>query len=242
MCFSPTADFAAASVLAPIGILTLASARTRNEIPLASVPMIFALHQFVEGFVWLGTEGHVSHGVESFAIYLYLAMAQLLLPIFVPIAIGLIEPVKWRRNLMYAAAVLGGAAALRFALILIDQGAIAYPAAHTMVYKTPTDMGVIGGIAYFTATILTTLISSAKHLRWFGVANIIGVCLAGAIRYEAVTSVWCVYAAFVSIIILFHLRLPQGPNVPGQRGGRQRLEPKFLRDSGDEPGRVTQPA
>ncbi|MDO9352428.1 MAG: hypothetical protein Q7T55_01950, partial [Solirubrobacteraceae bacterium] len=110
------------------------AAKTRNQIAVASIPLFFAAHQAVEAFVWLGTDGKVPAGVESFAIYLYLAMAQMVLPILVPLAVRAIEPDQRVRLYLLVSAVGGAVVASRFGYILITEGATAYPLERTMVY------------------------------------------------------------------------------------------------------------
>lgn len=221
MCFSYGADLTAAAVLAPVGILTLRAAKTRAQLPIASIPLFFAAHQFVESFVWLGTSHHASKGVESFAIYLYLVMAQMILPVIVPLAIAAVEPVRKRRIWMLTASVGGLISAVAFGYILVGQGATAHAADRTMVYKTPTDLGLWAGLLYVNATIFTTLYASGRNLRLFGVANILGIAMASWMRWEAVTSVWCIYAAFVSGLILLHLNELNAPPPPGPTASRR---------------------
>jgi hypothetical protein len=67
MCFSPEADFTAAAVVGVVGIETLRRVRTRRELLVGSLPLLFAMHQFTEGFVWLGLRGDVSSGVGNTA-------------------------------------------------------------------------------------------------------------------------------------------------------------------------------
>jgi hypothetical protein len=220
VCFSATADIVAAAVLAPIGIVTIRAAKSRAQLPLASIPLFFAAHQFVESFVWMGTTGRVSHGVSSFAIYAYLIMAQMVLPIFVPLALAAVEPVRRHRRWMVLAAGGGLISAVAFGHILVTQGATAYPLERTMVYKTPTDLGLWAGLLYVNGTVFALLYASGRNLRLFGVANIIGIVMASWLRWEAVTSVWCIYAAFVSVLILLHLRELNAPPGPRPRKSR----------------------
>ncbi len=57
MCFSATANFVGSGVLAGVGVVTLTRVKHRREILFASLPTLFAIHQFTEGFVWLGLDG-----------------------------------------------------------------------------------------------------------------------------------------------------------------------------------------
>ena len=206
MCFSPTADFVAAAVLAPVGVLAAREIRRPQELLIGLLPLGFALHQFTEGFVWLGTEGKVSGGVEHVAVVLYLLFAQVLLPLLVPLGIILMEPSAERRRWMYPLMGIGVAVAVRFAWILATHPVGAVPLSHTMAYRSDTQIGPWVTAGYILATIGPTLLSSRPYLRAFGVAILIGLVWASVIRYEAVTSVWCVFAALVSVLILLHFR------------------------------------
>jgi hypothetical protein len=43
--------------LGALGIATLTHVKHRRELLFASMPALFAAHQFIEGFVWLGLDG-----------------------------------------------------------------------------------------------------------------------------------------------------------------------------------------
>ena len=60
MCFSATANFVGSGVLGTIGVVTLKKVKHRRELLFAALPALFALHQFMEGFVWLGLDGTLS--------------------------------------------------------------------------------------------------------------------------------------------------------------------------------------
>jgi hypothetical protein len=48
--------------------------------------------------------------------------------------------------------------------------------------------------------------SSRRHLRWFGLVSLIGVIATALVRVDELTSLWCLYAALVSVLILEHFR------------------------------------
>jgi len=54
VCFSATANFVGSGVLAAVGVVTLTRVKHRRELLFATLPTLFAIHQFIEGFVWLG--------------------------------------------------------------------------------------------------------------------------------------------------------------------------------------------
>ena len=62
MCFSAAANFTGSGVLGAVGVITLTKVKHRRELLFASLPTLFAIHQFTEGFVWLGLDGILSPG------------------------------------------------------------------------------------------------------------------------------------------------------------------------------------
>ena len=63
MCFSAAANFVGSGVLGTLGVSTLTRVKHRRELLFAAVPTLFAIHQFTEGFVWLGLYGVLSSNV-----------------------------------------------------------------------------------------------------------------------------------------------------------------------------------
>ena len=92
MCFSATASFVTAGTTAIIGVVALTRANGPRELPLAATPILFALQQGIEGLLWLdlpvAPDGPLSTGLTL----LYLFFAEVFWPIFVPIAVLLVEP------------------------------------------------------------------------------------------------------------------------------------------------------
>ena len=78
MCFSAAASFSAAAVCGGTGALTLPRAK-KPDLMLAFIPVIFGLHQTLEGFVWLTR----AEGVGRCAGYSFATIAFCLWPSFV---------------------------------------------------------------------------------------------------------------------------------------------------------------
>jgi hypothetical protein len=51
MCISPEADFTAGVVIAGVGVETLRRVRGPRESIVGALPLLFGVHQLVEGFV-----------------------------------------------------------------------------------------------------------------------------------------------------------------------------------------------
>src|SRR5580692_11303164 len=108
MCFSASADFVGSAVLGAIGVATLAEVKQPREVLLAAMPCLFAVHEFIEGFVWLGMDGTMSAQVAHNMGAAYVLYAQGLLPFLMPLAVYLIEPTRRQRKRMLAFVILGG--------------------------------------------------------------------------------------------------------------------------------------
>ncbi len=100
MCFSATANFVGSGVLGAVGVVTLTKVKHKRELLFASLPALFAVHQFTEGFVWLGLDGILSPTVTRDMGAAFMLYAQGLLPFLMPLSIVLFEPdVKSRRRM-----------------------------------------------------------------------------------------------------------------------------------------------
>jgi hypothetical protein len=85
MCFSATANFVGSGVLTPVGVVTLTKVKHRRELLFASLPVLFAIHQFTEGFVWLGLDGRLSPAVAhdmgaAFMLYQFVVVGYVAMP------------------------------------------------------------------------------------------------------------------------------------------------------------------
>ena len=98
MCFSAEVDLVAGVLIGGIGIDAVRHVSVPAQRWLASIPLVLGAHQLIESVVWWGLEGHFSEGVWRFAAWWYLAIAFGLLPVLVPVAVAMLEPVSSRRR------------------------------------------------------------------------------------------------------------------------------------------------
>ncbi|MFM8437275.1 MAG: DUF6629 family protein, partial [Candidatus Kapaibacterium sp.] len=107
MCFSPTASFGSGIVLTGIGVATMTKVRTRNRLLFASIPFLFGVQQFAEGFVWMGLEDPGMRYVVGTATTVYLLFAHILWPSIVPLAVMSMEPQEQMRRRLRIPLVAG---------------------------------------------------------------------------------------------------------------------------------------
>ena len=91
MCVSAAVNFTGSGILATVGAVTLTKVKHRRELLFASLPILFAIHQFIEGFVWLGLDGLLSPKVTHNMGAAFMLYAQGLLPFLLPLSVLLFE-------------------------------------------------------------------------------------------------------------------------------------------------------
>jgi MFS-type transporter involved in bile tolerance (Atg22 family) len=206
MCFSAEADFVSGAVIGVVGVAALREVRHAREVPLAVLPLAFAIHQVTEGLVWLGLEGHVPRLVGDAAMYAYLFYAWALLPFFAPLAIYLVEPSARRRRWMGVLVAIGAIVAAALFWALVHHAISAHIVGHTIDYRGVGDSGNVVTVLYVLATCGTFLLSSQRRIVWFGIANVVAVAVIAWEQSTGLTSLWCLWAGIVSVLIYLQLR------------------------------------
>ena len=206
MCFSATANFAGSAVLGVIGVATIREVKHSREVLFASLPLLFALHQFTEGFVWLGLDGRLAPQVAHDAGAAFMLYAQGLLPFLLPFGILLFEPTATRRRRMLPFAVLGCALTLYTLWALTAFPTQVYTRSHSIVYINPATNDTAVALLYIVVTCGALFFSRLRPMVLFGVANLTILLITMAVKRYAFTSVWCAYAAMASVLLWFGLR------------------------------------
>src|ERR1035437_130519 len=105
MCFSATASFVSGGVLCTLGAISINKTMIHREKAMASIPFVFGVQQFIEGFIWLSS----SEIQTKILTYAYSFFALVLWPIFLPVSVGIIEQhprrKKWIMRLTIPAAI-----------------------------------------------------------------------------------------------------------------------------------------
>ena len=202
MCFSATANFVGSGVLGAVGIVTLTKVKHRRELLFAAVPTLFAVHQFIEGFVWLGLDGTLSPTVMHNMAAAYMLFAQGLLPFLLPLSVLLFEPDLKSRRRMLPFVVVGGATGLYVLWALAAYPTQAYIQENSITYLNQGTNHPVMAIFYVFATCGALLFSKVRAIVVFGVVNLLILLVVSAMKEYAFTSVWCAYAAIASLIIL----------------------------------------
>jgi hypothetical protein len=186
--------------------MTLAKVKHRRELLFAAMPCLFALHQFTEGFVWLGLNGTLPAIVAHDAGAAYILYAHGLLPFLLPLSVLLIEPVGPRQRRMLDFCLLGGGLALYILWGLVAYPIEVYARGHGIVYFNQVSTTNLVAMLYVAATCGALFFSGFRALVLLGALNLAGLLIVMLVRRYEFTSIWCAYAAVVSVVIYFFFR------------------------------------
>lgn len=202
MCFSATANFVGSAGLGAVGVATLAHVKHKREMLFAALPTLFAVHQFLEGFVWLSFDGILASAFAHNMGAAYMLYAQGLLPFLLPLSVYLFEPNKESRRHMLPFVVLGAATALYILWALTAYPFQVYVRGNSLVYINQGTNHVAVAVIYVVATCGSLFFSKIKSMIIFGVVNLAILLIVMGFKRYAFTSLWCAYAAVASVIIL----------------------------------------
>jgi hypothetical protein len=204
VCFSAAANFVGSGALGALGIVTLTKVKHRRELMFASLPTLFAIHQFIEGFVWLGLDGVLQPPVAHNMGAAFMLYAQGLLPLLLPLSVLLFEPDVKSRRRMLPFLVVGGGTTLYVLWALAAFPTQVYIRQNSIVYLNPGTNSTALALLYVIATCGSLFFSRIRDMVVFGAANLVILLIVMAVKRYAFTSVWCAYAALASVIILVY--------------------------------------
>lgn len=218
MCFSATASFTAGAGLLIVGAVTARRARQRAELPFALIPVLFGLQQLIEGTIWL-TFPDKAPGLNGVLTFVYSLFSHVLWPVYVPIAILLLEPVVCRRRILVAIAMAGAAVGLYLLYFLVRLPIISQAEGRHIAYLSPHFYLTAVMVLYVLGTCVSMLVSSHRRVRLFGLAAFIAYVVTYVFYRAWVISVWCFFAAVLSVIVLLYFpRRPASPSMVAQPG------------------------
>jgi hypothetical protein len=204
VCFSAVANFVGSGALAAIGVVTLTKVKHRRELLFAALPTLFAIHQFIEGFVWLGLDGVLSPAVAHDMGAAFMLYAQGLLPFLLPLSVVLFEPDAKSRRRMLPFLAIGGATTLYMLWALTAYPLQVYIRANSIVYLNQATNNTAVALFYVIATCGSLFFSKVKTMIIFGAVNLMILLIVMEFKRYAFTSLWCAYAAIASLIILVY--------------------------------------
>jgi Family of unknown function (DUF6629) len=222
MCFSAEASFAVGAALLPAGIYctTVAVRRRPSYLPLAIVPLVFSFQQVAEGLVWVGL-GRGDDSLVRTSSLMFLATALAFWPFWVPFSVLVMEGRRRVRQCLAVGALVGLAfgCALFVPLALnTDEWLKVGEVYHSIRYNL---MGLPafeiaphswwdGGYAVIVLTPLF-IVSPDRRFTLFSVMVAASAALSLFAFWYAFVSVWCFFAAVLSLQLCYIFYKLVGP-------------------------------
>lgn len=213
MCFSANVSFTTAAVLIPVGAYCLTTSRNTGAgwMAFAVYPMFFGLQQFMEGIVWRGIDmgnlGLIEVSARGFAFFSHFFWL-----FWVPFSVWLLETDTTRKKFLLFLTAFGFCYGLSIFIPLLREGWLSVEVANnsldyraTMIYDGVVDRTIIR-IVYALQVVTAFMVSTNPRIRHFGVLILLSVIAAFIFYKYAFVSVWCFFAALLSLYMLYMLR------------------------------------
>ncbi len=203
MCFSASASFTAGTVLLAVGAVTLKKAENRAELAYAAIPLLFGIQQLIEGVIWL-TFRFDAPLLNPAMTFVYSLFSHVLWPLYVPCALLLLEPLSSRRKFLLAFVAAGATAGLYLLVNMFRFPIESRPVGGHIEYASPHFYIAPVMAGYLAGTCISMLFSSHKLVNVFGIAALSSFGLSYLIYRQWFISVWCFFAAVLSVIVLLY--------------------------------------
>jgi hypothetical protein len=232
MCISATVSYSAAVVLVSTGIYAV---RQSGRLPYpylmwALVPVFFGIQQAFEGRVWQMLDAGDANAALPFALGFHF-FSHFLWLWWLPLCSYLVEPEKTgtlgkiRKRVMGGLFLFGaGAGTLVYSVMLFHPEWMTIAVkAHAIVYnfsvpyRSTIHLPITPVMLYGLIILVPLFSSSHRQIRVFGVLVVLSMALASVAYNEAFVSVWCLFAALLSLYLVYMIRhLAAGSESHGQ--------------------------
>ncbi len=204
MCFSASASYTASIVLLLSGIATTRIAKPKQRM-FAAIPLLFAAQQFLEGTIWQAIAAGKSATTSTYG---FLIFVFLVWPIWTPLSIRIMSKNDKTKRLLLFPITTGILVALLAAWNIASQTPQAALTCNHIHYFSalPAYLWIPGTILYIIATITPFFIVRDRYFWLAGTLAAFAYLISFTFYYETMLSVWCFFAAILSLFIMIIIR------------------------------------
>lgn len=207
MCFSATASFTASGILLVTGVACVSTVSKSSQLPLALTPLFFSIQQFSEGVLWSFFEKNDAEIIRNISILVFVIFGQSFWPVWVPLSALALEKENLRKTFLKFMLALG---------IVVSAILIYYTLIHGVTpeirgghikfkFHYPEFVERLSFI-YLLPAVFSNFFSSIRSINVLGGATFLGFFMSKIFFYHFVFSVWCFFAAVISLIVFFIIR------------------------------------
>lgn len=208
MCFSPEASFTAGVLIFSIGIATVKSVQKPNQLVFAIIPMFFGIQQITEGFLWLSLQNPDFPNIQKLTSTIFLILAEVLWPMVIPLSVLLMEEHNNKKRILRVFLVMGIVLSSYYAYCLLNFTVNPQIVNYHIQYNNdfPVAFRNLAFTFYLISTIAPLFISSIKRMHYLGGLMFFSCFISALFFRQYLTSVWCFFAAFISVVIFWILK------------------------------------
>ena len=207
MCFSANASFIASAVIGSGGVATLLKVNKRNQILFGVIPMLFAIQQFSEGLIWGTLRGAGKDKTNFIATTVYILFARVLWPTLAPLAVYFLETNITRKRVILAIACAGASISCYLLACLLANGYSSEILCCSHIgYASNIPYGNIVKWLYLAVVCLPFFCFSNRKFAIYGFLWFLSFIVSDSWYRTAFESVWCFFAAILSITIYAYLK------------------------------------
>ena len=135
-------------------------------------------------------------------------MAQVIWPVIMPLSVLFMEDNNKRKKSLWILLVMGVSVSLYYAFCLLFFNVTPQIMDYHIQYNTdfPKPFAKLAFAVYFIATIFPLFVSSIKRTHLLGALLLLSFLVTAIFFRQYLTSVWCFFAALVSVVIFWILR------------------------------------
>lgn len=221
MCFSSSASFTVSAALVITGTYLICKKKPKRFIPLACIPLFFAIQQFSEGILWLNILKEPHNLITTFSKNIYLFFAYVFWPFWIPLSFWTAEINSNKKQLMAFFLGIGLVISSMFFLLIPFMDFVPhYKSIHYFLSLKNFGEGMplynyVDGLLLIFYTIATTMPLLCSSLKKVWIAAIF-ILLSGILIFlidrSFFVSIWCLFAAVVSLTLVFMLKSDKNNN------------------------------
>ncbi|MDD4874034.1 MAG: hypothetical protein PHE15_03565 [Dehalococcoidales bacterium] len=207
MCFSAGASFAGGVLISAIGVASVRKVRKPTQRLFAVIPLLFGFQQFAEGVLWITLRSGEHAWLQSAVTYIFLITALVIWPVMIPLSMWFMEEIKKRKNILSGLIVTGCILSLFYAFCLISFNVTPQISGFHIQYvdNFPRTLVDTAFVFYLVSTMAPLFVSSVRRMWVFGILIFVSYIITGIFFAQYLTSVWCFFAALISVVIYWIL-------------------------------------
>ena len=217
MCFSASVSFGASVILAVVSVISIREVRKPSQLFFASIPLIFCVQQFVEGFLWLALTKPFFAPLQQITTYILLFISQVVWPLWIPYAALKLE--KEKENIIFQKVMLSIGVLIAFYLgyCLMNYSVDAKINGYTITFlqNYPMKYSIPADLLYIIATVAPPLFLTIRKVWLLSITTIISYIITTIFYENYIVSVWSLFSFFIAVsvlVIMDEIRYPTHKN------------------------------